>query len=349
MAYTDIDNPELYFQAKNYTGNASTNAITLDGSENMQPDMVWLKSRSFSQNHELYDSVRGATKRLYPNGTYAEDTNSTGVTAFNSDGFTLGSSNAINKSGDTFASWNWKAGGGSGSSNEDGSINTTSTSVSTTAGFSISKFTGTNSNQTVGHGLGAAPTFIIIKNLGTTEHWGVGATALNNWNNYIPLSDADVSYNDATMWNDTAPTSTVFTVGTGNITNDQESMVAYCFAPKQGFSKFGSYTGNGNNDGTFVFCGFRPAWLMIKQSDATGTWIVVDNKRDGYNSIDKNLSPANSNAEDSGTDRVDFLSNGFKIRVGSSSAWNGSGSNIIYMAFAEQPFVNSKGVPCNAR
>ena len=360
MAYTTIDDPSLYFTTKLYTstyssgsGSGATINVTLDATNDFAVDLVWIKCRSVGDNHLIADRVRGANKNLHPNTTDAETTNTDEVTAFGDDGFTVGNNDTVNRDGASspYVAWCWKAGGGSGSSNEDGSINTTSTSVSTTAGFSISKFTGTNSNATVGHGLGAAPTLIIIKNLGTTEHWGVGATALNNWNNYIPLSDADVSYNDATMWNDTAPTSTVFSVGTGNITNDQESMVAYCFAPKQGFSKFGSYTGNGNADGVFVHLGFRPALIIIKRTNSSAWWVLKDGKRShsGGNNVNKYiLYPNDDDAEGTDSNHMDLLSNGFKYRD-TASAGNASGAPYIYMAWAEAPFVNSKGVPCNAK
>ena len=309
MAYTDIDNPELYFQAKNYTGNASTNAITLDGSENMQPDMVWLKSRSFSQNHELYDSVRGATKRLYPNGTYVEDTNSTGVTAFNSDGFTLGSSNAINKSGETFASWNWLA-GGSASSNSSGDI-TSSVSANQTAGFSIVSYTGNDVNgETIGHGLSKAPELVIIKareGSYTSQGWGVIGSVLSS-TTALKLDSTAATVSAAGVTTNTLPTATVFTVA-DNYNHSGSGHIAYCFHSVDGFSNCTSYIGNNNADGTFVYLGFRPAWILLKNStDSNTSWVLFDNKRSTVNPVDDSLSPDTGYAEEEDYD-VDFLSN----------------------------------------
>ena len=355
MSYTNgLDNPELYFQAKNYSGNASTNAITLDGSEDMQPDWVWLKSRSFAQNHENYDSVRGATKRLYNNLTNAEDTNSTGLTGFNSDGFTLGSSNAINKSGETFASWNWKAGTAftnDASSTGVGTIDSTG-SVNTDAGFSIISYTGTGSTGTVAHGLGATPGMIIIKERNNATSWIVyhhkntSAPATD----YLLLNSTQATDDYADYFNDTEPTSSVFTIDTaGDINGSSDTYIAYCFAEKKGYSKFGSYEGNGNNDGTFVYTGFKPAWVMTKSIDSTSNWEIKDNKRSTFNTVDDYIKANANAAEDTGVSShaMDFLSNGFKHR-GSNDEVNGS-ETYIYMAFAESPFVNSNSVPNNAR
>ena len=355
MSYTNgLDNPELYFQAKNYSGNASTNAITLDGSEDMQPDWVWLKSRSFAQNHENYDSVRGATKRLYNNLTNAEDTNSTGLTGFNSDGFTLGSSNAINKSGETFASWNWKAGTSftnDASATGVGTIDSTG-SVNTDAGFSIISYTGTGSTGTVAHGLGATPGMIIIKERNNATSWIVyhhkntSAPATD----YLLLNSTQATDDYADYFNDTEPTSSVFTIDTaGDINGSSDTYIAYCFAEKKGYSKFGSYEGNGNNDGTFVYTGFKPAWVMTKSIDSTSNWEIKDNKRSTFNTVDDYIKANANAAEDTGVSShaMDFLSNGFKHR-GSNDEVNGS-ETYIYMAFAESPFVNSNGVPNNAR
>ena len=349
MAYTTIDNPELYFQTKLYTGDGSSRSITLDGSEDMQPDWVWIKARSQAYNHAVFDVVRGATKLIRANQTTAEETHSTTLTAFNSDGFSLGGGDAFtNANTVTYVAWCWKA-GGSSSSNSNGSRSST-VSANNDAGFSIVKWTGNNSNTTVGHGLNAAPSAIITKSLASTKQWAYGGDNLNNWNNYIPLSDTDVSYNDATMWNDTAPTSTVFTVGTSNLTNSPSDMIGYCFVEKQGFSKFGSYTGNGNTDGVFVYTGFRPAFVMTKRTDGISHWLMKDNKRDSFN-VSDTLLVANDNDSESnwGTGRkIDFLSNGFKARS-TSTGLNVSGASYIFLAFAESPFVNSSKVPNNAR
>ena len=346
MAYTTINKSTDYFNTKLYTGNYSTNAITGVGH---QPDMVWLKSRSFAQNHEMYDAVRTATKRIYPNGTYAEDTDTAGLTAFNSDGFTLGSSNSSNKSGDTFASWNWKAGSGQGSSNTAGSINTTYTSANTTAGFSISSYTGTGSNATIGHGLNAVPKMIIVKRLsGGTGEWGVYHASLGN-TKALYLNGTSASSTETAFWNSTSPTSSVFSVGTANDTNGSGSTyIAYCFAEKTGYSKFGSYVGNGSSDGSFCYLGFKPAFLIIKRSSTGGDdWVMYDNKRNTFNVLDKRLNP-NTNGAEQDTDMIDFVSNGFKLR-GNPDYVNGNGSTYTYMCFAEAPLVGTNNVPCTAR
>jgi len=348
-AYTTIDNPELYFQVKTYSGNGSAgHAITLDGEEDMQPDLVWQKRRNDTNYHVLYDSVRGATKYIYSNTNGAENTNANGLTAFGSNGFTLGNDGDANHSSGTHVAWCWKAGAGSGSANTDGGINTTSTSVSQTAGFSISTWTGTGSNATVGHGLNAVPKLIITKARSHSYDWYTYHASIGNTKNiYLNLTNAE-SGASANFHNNTDPTSSVWTAG-GNIYNDTYTFVTYAFAEKQGFSKFGSYTGNGNADGAFIYTGFRPAFLIIKKSSATEDWGLIDNKRDPNNDgASSQLFPNGSNVEDSSNDRADLLSNGFKLRT-SSGQWNASGATYVYMAFAEQPFVNSKGVPANSR
>jgi len=365
MAYTTIDNPELYFQSKLYAGDGnSTQAITLDGSENMQPDLVWLKNRTDQVWHVLTDSVQGAgaANGLSPNSNEAPGGGNKAaygfLSAFGSDGFTVseGSSNASmsNQSSKNYVAWCWK-GGGSASSNSDGDI-TTSISASTTAGFSIVSYTSNgSSNQTVGHGLGAVPHMIISKNRDNTSthynDWVVyhhsNATA-NDKKLKLNTTDAVSTTNE---WGDTDPTSTVYSVHTSGdgATNDgTDKIVSYVFTGIQGFSKFGSYTGNGNADGAFIYTGFRPAWLMIKRSSASGnSWEIFDNKRLGYN-VDNNNIRADGDDAEYTTDRLDILSNGFKCRATTTNV-NGSGSTYVYMAFAEAPFVNSNGVPCNAR
>jgi hypothetical protein len=352
MSYTNgLDNPELYFQTKLYAGNGSSQSITFDGSENMQPDWVWIKSRTDTRKHNLYDSVRGTNKRLVSNATSAEDEpdSNAGVNAFNSDGFTVGSETDVNGSSRNFVSWNWLA-GGSASSNSDGSI-TSSVSASTTAGFSIVSYTGTGSNATIGHGLNSSPKMVIVKDRDNSSyawhvyHVGVGATKTI----YLNLSNTPDT--NSIYWNNTTPTSSVFSVGTSVTTNNSgDKFIAYCFADVKGYSKFGSYTGNGSTDGTFVYTGFKPAWVLVKRTDGTQDWFIIDNKRNTFNVSDTALLPNASDADYTSTNIYgkDMLSNGFKVR-GSSSRQNGSGNNYIYMAFAESPFVNSNGVPTNAR
>ena len=346
MAYISFQ-PSDYFNTKLYTGNGSTNAITGVG---FQPDWVWIKRRDGTNTHNLFDAVRGATKALESNETLAEQTLSTALTAFDSDGFTLGSGGDVNGSSASQVSWNWKA-NGQGSANTDGSINTTYTSANTTSGFSISKFTGTGSTATVGHGLGVAPKLIIAKALGTTSSWWVYHTSVNSTNTdgYLVLNSTAGTADDATIWTTTAPTSSVFSIGSAISAHDY---VAYCFAEKKGFSKFGSYTGNGNADGSFIYTGFKPAFVLAKRTNAVESWVMFDNKRDPHNVVGHILHPNNNTVESDQTGGtlyvMDFLSNGFKLK-GTDTLVNGSGSTYIYMAFAEEPLVSSNGVPAVAR
>ena len=346
MAYTDIDKPSDYFNTVLYTGNGSTQSITGVG---FQPDWVWMKQRNAAQSHVLIDSVRGVLKRLRSDQSDAEDTLSNSLTAFGSDGFTLGSAYEVNDSSDTYASWNWKA-NGSGSLNEVGSIDST-VSANTTSGFSIATYTGTGSGATVGHGLGTTPAWVLVKERGASgEAWnnfhqslGAGITIMLN------LTNAQQS--SSTMWNNTAPTSSVFSVGADAGSNgSSKTYVAYCFAEKQGYSKFGSYTGNGNADGTFVYTGFKPAFVIIKKTNSTGDWTMYDNKRIGYNGGVYRLKP-NTNEAGNTSNVMDLLSNGFKLRVTDGDK-NGSGDTFIYMAFASNPFTTSTdngSIPATAR
>tara|TARA_B100000963_G_C22517978_1_gene621617 strand:- start:66 stop:1109 length:1044 start_codon:yes stop_codon:yes gene_type:complete len=347
MAYITFQ-PKDNFNTVLYTGNGSTNAITGVG---FQPDWVWCKKRNSAQDHGAVDAVRGVTKVLYPNLDSAESTDANSVTAFGTDGFTLGSSGDFNQNSDTYVSWNWKAGGGQGSSNTDGSINTTYTSANTTAGFSISKYTGTGSNATIGHGLGSVPSVVLVKKTSGTGDWIGYFKSLGNTKN-ARLNETDAADTNSTVWNATDPTSLVFSVGTFGETNGSgDTFVAYCFAEKKGFSKFGSYTGNGNADGTFVYTGFKPAFVMVKRSSGTESWQMTDSVRD------KDVSPNfarlvtnASSAESTNTTwaKIEKFSNGFKLG-GTDTVSNGSGSTYIYMAFAEEPLVSSNEVPATAR
>ena len=350
MAYTSIDNPELFFQTVLYTGNGSDNRdITLPGDEDMQPDLVWLKSRSTNNyNHFWTDSVRGVTKYIKSDATSAENTLSGSVKAFNSDGFRVGTEADVNNNTTTYVAWNWKA-GGSASSNSDGNI-TSSVSVNTTAGFSIVSYTGSSANSnigTVGHGLGSVPKMLIVKDRDATSDWLIFNSNLDN-NKILELNDTAAASTDVNAWNNTAPTSSVFTIGDNSYTNaNGRKFIAYCFAEKKGFSKFGSYVGNSSTDGTFVYTGFRPAWVMIKRITDTQHWMIGDNKISPFNPTDNMLKADANDAEDT-DNHVDFLSNGFKNRI-TGNAFNNSNSTYVYMAFAESPFVNSNGVPTNAR
>ena len=334
-----IDKPSDYFETVIYAG-GTTDISSLD----FQPDWVWAKKRTGAENHGLFDSVRGATKTINSNTTAAESTRSGSLTSFDSDGFTMGGSDGIiSASGNNYVAWNWKA-GGSASSNTAGSINS-SVSVNQEAGFSIVSYTGTGANATVGHGLGSLCKFIIIKRLNSTNDWEIGSTALG-WDKhlYFTTGAANTSSN---RWQSTAPTNSVFYLGPAAGNNASSSpLIAYCFAEKQGYSKFGSYTGNGNADGTFVYLGFKPAFVMIKSSSNSGqAWVMQDNKRDGFNYNNHRLFADSSAAEES-TVRMDLLSNGFKCR---DNDGNGNGFNYIYMAFAEEPFVASNFNVATAR
>ena len=354
MAYTTIDNPELYFQTKLYTGNGTAIGsggltVTFDGSENMQPDWVWIKNRDGTDWHDLFDSVRGVTKRLYSNSTNAENTNTEGLTAFGTNGFTVGNSGDVNTNTNNHVSWNWKAGTSftnDASSTGIGSIDS-SGSFNNDAGFSIVSFVGTGSNATVKHGLNSAPAWIIFKDRSASKDWFVYHQS------YSPATGGKLNLTvnpgaDSGYFNNTATTSSVFSVGNGNTTNaSSNNMIAYCFAEKKGYSKFGSYVGNGSSDGPFIFTGFKPAWIMIKRTDTTGSWYILDNKRNTFNVVTKYLK-ANETTADSTIDFVDFTANGVKMKATGPDV-NTSGATHIFMAFAESPFVNSNGVPNNAR
>jgi hypothetical protein len=323
-----------HMQAVLYTGTGATQTISgLD----FQPDLVWIKSRSAATDHKLTDAVRGVTKALVSNSTAAETTDTTGITAFTSTGFTLGANSTYNNSGATYVAWCWKA-GGSTSSNTNGSI-TSSVSVNASAGFSVVTYTGTNvSGATIGHGLGVAPSLIIIKNRTSAEAWpvyhrSVGATK------YLVLNTTAAEATSSTPWNNTAPTSTVFSLGNWNALNENGSNhVAYCWTPIAGYSAFGSYTGNSSTDGPFVYTGFRPRFIMTKPAGDVGAWVINDTARDTYN-VSQNYLLANSSDAQGSLVGIDILSNGFKPRGASYN--NPNGISVIYMAFAENPLKNA--------
>ena len=349
MAYTTINKSTDHFNTKLFTGNGSTQSITGVG---FQPDWVWFKNRSSTQNHILFDAVRGAGKNLKSNDTTAEINAGTGtdgqLRTFDSDGFSVGSDGSVNNNGENIASWNWKA-NGAGSANTDGSISST-VSANTTAGFSIVKFTGTGANGTVGHGLGVAPKVIITKSRGNAENWGVYHSTLGNTKQLELNNNVDATSASSAYYNNTSPTSSVFSVGTADSTNDAANMIAYCFAEKTGYSKFGTYIGNGNADGPFVYTGFKPAWVLIKSyAGGDDWWGLSDNKRqtsvnDGTRG---NLLPSSNAVE--GTLAIDYLSNGFKLR-NTNTGTNGNNSwYYVYMAFASAPLVGSNNIPATAR
>ena len=350
MSFSNIDKPSKYFNTVLYTGTgASPKSITGVG---FKPDFVWSKSRSTAENHNLYDAVRGGTQGLRSNLTNAEtSSNIYGyVSTFDSDGVTYisgGTNNDLNNgSGVTFVNWNW-LGANTTVSNTNGSI-TSTVSANTTSGFSVVGFTSQSSGSaTIGHGLGVAPKMIITKLRDSADNWRVYHASLGN-TNQMRLNLSDAVQSAPNSWNSTSPTSSVFTLGTTFA--GSYSMIAYCFAEVKGYSKFGSYTGNGSTDGTFVYTGFKPAFVIYKDNNAgtTNDWVMIDNKRSGYNSSNYRLFPNWNGAENTTTSIIDFLSNGFKFRESDTSS-NGSGRPYIYMAFAENPFTSSKGLPCTAR
>ena len=349
MAYSSITKPSDYFNTKLYTGNGSTQNITGVG---FQPDWTWIKNRDRTDYHILVDAVRGAPKEMYSNLSNAEYSNSNGLTAFGSDGFSVGSANDVNYNSSNLASWNWKA-NGSGSANTDGTISST-VSASATSGFSIVKYTGNaTAGATVGHGLGAVPKMIIVKKTNAAKDWnvyhvGMGATK----GMYLNLTNAEQTH---TNWNNTTPTSSVFSIGSDDQVNGSgQTYIAYCFAEKTGYSKFGSYTGNGSTDGTFIYTGFKPAFVLTKSTSNAVNWQIQDNKTAPTNLMTNKLFANTNAAQDTGSENtVDFLSNGFKPRgTGSSENINGSGYSYIYMAFAAEPLVansGANGVPATAR
>jgi hypothetical protein len=346
MSTPTISNGAKHMAASLYTGTGASQAINnAVNSISFQPDWVWIKSRSAAGSHSLYDVNRGVRDGLFTNVTSAENTEAAGysMTAFNSNGFTVGLENAgsgsVNANGTTYVGWQWK-GGGTGVSNTAGSI-TSTVSANTTAGFSIVSFTGTSSNATVGHGLGVAPSLVILKSRNSSTSWGVYHIGVGNTAALI-LNNTAAQNTSSTFFQNTSPTSTVFSIGTDSSVNASQPMIAYCFAPISGFSAFGSYTGNGSSDGPFVYCGFRPRFVLIKRYDAgANNWLILDTSRGPYNVIGPNIYANLSNAENT-PNYIDSVSNGFKIRVPTDADINGSGATYIYTAFAENPFQISR-------
>jgi hypothetical protein len=340
-----VPNGASYMAATLYTGTgASLTVANTVGSASFQPDLVWIKSRSAATDHKLTDVVRGVTKALISNTTGAETTDTNGLTAFGSTGFTVGTDTNYNNSATTYAAWNWKA-GGTGVSNTNGTI-TSTVSANTTSGCSVIKYISNGTNgATVGHGLGVAPSLVIVKctYTGTTQAWAVYHASLGA-TQYLTLQSTDAATTSSAYWNNTAPSSSVFTIGTSNDVNINSSVytyAAYCFAAIKGFSAFGSYTGNGSTDGPFVYLGFRPRFVMVKRTDSTGDWQILDSSRSTYNAADARLIADLNIAEINNTGgNTDFLSNGFKFKNVNGDD-NASGGTFIYAAFAESPFQNS--------
>jgi hypothetical protein len=322
-----------FFNPVLYTGDRTSRTISVG----FQPDWVWVKARNAADDHYLMNAVVGTGKYLSSNSTAAETTNAASLTAYTSDGFSIGNTGTTNETARTYVAWNWKA-SGSTVSNTSGTI-TSTVSANTTSGFSVVTYTGTGANATIGHGLGVAPSMIISKSRSNALDWDVYHSALGP-NYWLRLNSTIAAVNNSAMWRNVSPTSTVWSIGTDTENNTNgATYVAYCFAEVAGYSKFGSYTGNGSADGVFVYTGFRPAYVLIKSSGTGDSWLVLDAARDTYNVAQRYLIPNASDAE--GTAAIlDFVSNGFKLRFTGSSA-NSSGLNYIYACFASNPLKYS--------
>jgi len=344
MSYTTINKSTDYFNTNLYTGNNTNTAHTGIG---FQPDFTWLKVRNASGAHYLFDAVRGANKDINSNDTTAEYTATQNLMSFDSDGYTVGTSNSVNTNNETMVGWNWLGANGT-SANTDGTISST-VSANTTSGFSIVSYTGNGTaGATIGHGLGTVPSLIIARIKSQAKDWNVYHVSNGATKQLVLNTDAAV-VTELDKWNNTTPTSSVFTVGDSSQVNmSGESGIAYCFAEKTGYSKFGSYTGNGSTDGTFVYTGFKPAYVTIKRSSNTSDWHHFDNKRAGFNGDNDYLKLNGSDSEGTSGDRIDFLSNGFKLRYATGNL-NETGDTFIYNAFAEAPLVGSNGVTAKAR
>ena len=358
MAYTTIDDPSEYFHTQLYAGNGNDDrSITNDANAgNFSPDWLWLKNRSGTNSNALVDTTRGATKVLRSNATNAEETEANGIQAFETDGFQIGSGGLVNTNGNDYVAWQWKANGGTTSSNSNGSI-TSTVQANTTAGFSIVTYVSNNTEgATFGHGLSSTPDLVIVKGRDSADNWAVfnGTSTTNSRSLHLDTNDGEIPVSSYNFWNlywdETRPSSTVVTLGVDAKVNKSgnENFVSYCFHSVKGYSKIGKYTGNGNSDGPFIYTGFKPAWLLFKQTSANGeNWRIFDNKRSPFNQVDDHLF-ASSNSVENDETGCDFLSNGFKWK-NSDAHQNGNGAKYVYIAFAEHPFVSSKGVPVTAR
>ena len=358
-----IDDPTAFFQTTLYTGDGGgTRAVTNDGNSDLSPNWVWIKDRGTTSTHYIFDSVRGVQKHLTSAATTQELTDANSLKSFNSDGFTLGTSGNVNGNSRSFVSWNWKAGTSftnDASATGIGTIDSTG-SVSQEAGFSIISYTGNGTaNQSVAHGLGATPKFIIIKPRSASGYWCVTNPRFVSVSNpnilYLQLSNGGEA-DDTNINGTTAPSSTVFGVDDYNAVNvNGQTQIAYCFTPIKNYSSMSTYVGNGNANGTFVYTGFKPAFILRRRADGAGSWLIQDNKRDGINRAvtnslptDQNVLRANDSSAEEFNNELDILSNGFKLRA-TDAFGNASGGTYIYMAFAENPFVTSTGVPATAR
>ena len=348
MAYTTINKSTDYFNTKLYTGNGSAgHSITGVG---FQPDLVWAKQRGGASGHHLYDALRGVTKRIRSDTGGAETTASTGLTAFGTDGFTVGVDSGLNSNGGTMASWNWKAGTtGSGNTGGSGTYKAYSYSVNTTAGFSIIKYIGNGTTgHTIPHHLGAVPEWILVKDLDVSTNWQMYHVETGNqFTTELNITNAPFSSNS--RWNNTTPSSTVVTLGDGNNTNNNNTnYIMYAFTPKTGYSKFGTYKGNGQNDGPFIYTGFKPSIVITIRKDSPSGRGMLDNKRPGYNVTHQYLLANDAQVEATdGSWSMDLLSNGWKARYNNGN-FNASGGTYIYMAFG-QTLVGSNNIPATAR
>ena len=344
MAYTSIDDPSKYFQVTEYTGTGSTQSVVNTGNSNLKPDWVWIGGKASGDNNSIFDSTRGATKELISNGANAEATDAQLLTQFDTDGFTVGTNGGVNGSGDGYVAWQWKANGGTTSTNTNGSVNST-VQANTTAGFSIVKWASDGIPDTIGHGLSQAPDWIFMKSTVSGLHWFGYSRKLGPGKQH--LLALEYIQSNTSVLNNTDPSSTIFYTNHSDVSSG--GMIAYCFHDVQGYSKFGEYVGNGNANGTFVYTGFKPAWVMVKNATTSGvSWMIQDHKRDIDNPVHHRLKANSDAAEATNINQMDFLSNGFKCRVNDSS-WNTNGDTYIYMAFAENPFVTSTGIPTTAR
>ena len=344
-----IDKPTDYFNTVLWTGNGNS-GLAITGVD-FKPDLTWIKERNQTRGHVLFDVVRGATYQFNPNSNATNVAVAESLKSFDTDGFTVGNATSVNENTKLYVGWNWLA-GGSGSSNTSGSINST-VSVNATSGCSVVSYSANNTaGATVGHGLGVVPKMILVKeSTGSVNDWTVYHVTQGNTTRGI-LNETNAWGSNA-AWNNTTPTSSVFTIGSGSVVNRSGSTyMAYCFADVENFSKMGSYKGNGNASGTFVYTGFKPAFVIYKRSSGTGDWVMVTNSILGFNQVNTQILANTSSAETTNTAQsCDILSNGFKLR-GTQNNSNASGSTYIYMAFAENPFVTSTGngsIPATAR
>ena len=345
MAYTTVPKSTAYFTPTLYTGNYSTNAITGVG---FQPDLTWIKTRTTAgENHYLFDVIRGVTKYIHSDTSAAQGTNAATLTTFGSDGFTVGANNSVNKSGEPLVSWNWKGGTTSGiATNGDTDITPSSYSFNQTSGFSIIRYTGIGGQPIqIPHGLGVQPKMFIIKRLNSTGSWGVLPQQISTGHLYLDATSALSTVNPLSG-GVLADTVNFSVSNSGDVNASGGTYVAYCFADVQGFARHGWYDGNGSAEGVFQYLGFKPSYVLIKNTTATEAWFLYDNKR-GYNGSMAALFPDEAAAEGF-ANNIDLLSNGFKIRT-AGAILNGNTTRYIFSAYASEPLVSTNGTPATAR